>query len=151
MNQLVQLKRHGIQAQQGKLIGLFVGIMVQLKLQQQRQQQQPQRPRRPTQRRSSMMRMMHYFLRKKGEGGSSRKGHYHSDRPRSSISRSNRPRRSRRRTQRRCGLQPSWTLWCLPKLDDVPSWMGWTVKTGTLREAGKEQRKGSRRGLDCSR
>ena len=39
VDQLAQQKRHGIKAQQGKLIGRLVEIMVQLELQKRRQQQ----------------------------------------------------------------------------------------------------------------
>ena len=42
VDQLAQQKRHGIKAQQGKLIGRLVEIMVQLELQKRRQQQQQQ-------------------------------------------------------------------------------------------------------------
>ena len=40
VDRLTQQKRHGIKAQQGKLIGLLAEIMVQLELQKRRQQQQ---------------------------------------------------------------------------------------------------------------
>ena len=42
VDQLAQQKRQGTKAQEGKLIGLFVEIMVRLELQKRRQQQQQQ-------------------------------------------------------------------------------------------------------------
>ena len=62
VDQLVQQKPNGIQAQQGKLVELWIKVMVQLELQQQRQQQRQQeekgnsnRRRRPSQSREDIM------------------------------------------------------------------------------------------------